>query len=128
MCCIHLNPEFAGAATFCKPAVVIDLPDLEGAMPDLAAFWGRGLGVPCLVVPMEKDPADAGRPENMGGGWTGLAKAGDWVAAFAKREGMGVPCLLKDSSGAAVGSGEGRGRGNATLLRKACDLVDGAGG
>ena len=97
-------------------------------MPDLAALWDWGLGVPCLVVPMENAPADAGRPENIGGGLTGLAKAGGWVAAFAKREGMGVPCLLKDSSGAAVGSGEGKGRGSATLLRKVFDLEDGAGG
>ena len=96
-------------------------------MPDLAVLWGGGLGVPCLVVPMEKGPADAGRPQNMGGGLTGLAKAGDCVAAFAKREGMGVPCLLKDNSGAVMGSGEGRGRGNATLLQNACDLDDGAG-
>lgn len=77
---------------------------------------------------MENAPADAGRPENIGGALTGLAKAGDWVAAFAKREGMGFPCFLKDSSGAAVGSGEGKGRGSATLLRKACDFDDGAGG
>ena len=82
----------------------------------------------CLVVPIEKGPADEGRPENMGGGLTGFAKAGEWVAAFAKREGMGVPCLLKDRSGAATGSGEGRGRGSATLLRKAYGLDEGAGG
>lgn len=123
---IHLNPETAGAATLCKPAVVMDLPNLKGVMPDLAALWAGGLGVSCLLVPMEKGPADAGRPQNTGGGLTGLAKAGDWVAAFAKRDGMGLTCLLKDSSGAIMGSGEGRGRGK--LLRKACDLDDGAGG
>lgn len=84
--------------------------------------------MPCLVVPIEKGPADEGRPENMGGGLTGFAKAGEWVAALAKREGMGVPCLRKDSSGGATGSGDGRGRGNAMLLRKAYDLDEGAGG
>ena len=72
---------------------------------------------------MEKGPADVGRPENMGGGLTGLEKAGGWVAALEKREGMGVPCLLNDSSGGATGSGEGR--GNAKLLWKACGLDEG---
>lgn len=34
----YLNLEVAGAAIFCKPVLVLDLPDLEGVMPGLVAL------------------------------------------------------------------------------------------
>ena len=70
-----------------------------------------------------------GRLLNMGGGLVGLANALGWTAGLAKREGKGVPCLLKGScEGAATGPGEGRGMGNGKLLRTACALDEYGGG